>query len=153
VLFADIRGYTRLSQSTSSLDVSNMLDRFYDECAEAIWENDGILNKTIGDAVMAVFNFPIHRADHTLRAMRAALGIQDRCKSLRTSLADAAPDGFGVGVGVAGGERGQQGLVVGRRGAPGRRLPRSGARGRAVVEVLGHADDPTAATRPRVVGG
>jgi adenylate cyclase len=103
VLFADIRGYTRLSQSTSSHDVNDLLDKFYDECAEAIWENDGILNKTLGDAVMAVFNFPIQRVDHALRAVRAALGIQDRCKLLRASLADAVPDGFGVGIGVASG--------------------------------------------------
>jgi adenylate cyclase len=59
VLFADLRGYTSLSQTLAPDAVSSLLDAFYDECAEAIWEYDGILNKTIGDAVMAVFNFPI----------------------------------------------------------------------------------------------
>ena len=38
---------------------SYFLDLFYDECAAAIWEYDGLLNKTIGDAIMAIFNFPI----------------------------------------------------------------------------------------------
>ena len=64
VLFADLRGYTTLSQSLSADTVSSLLDAFYDECAAAIWEFDGLLNKTIGDAVMAIFNFPIRHHDH-----------------------------------------------------------------------------------------
>jgi adenylate cyclase len=40
-------------------------DPFYHPCAEAIREHDGILNKTIGDAVVAVFDFPIQSEDHT----------------------------------------------------------------------------------------
>ena len=59
IMFADLRGYTSLSQSQSPDAVSGLLDAFYDECASAIWEHDGLLNKTIGDAVMAVFNFPL----------------------------------------------------------------------------------------------
>jgi adenylate cyclase len=59
VLFADLRGYAGLSQSLSPDAISGLLDTFYDECANAIWKYDGLLNKTIGDAVMAVFNFPI----------------------------------------------------------------------------------------------
>jgi adenylate cyclase len=59
VLFADLRGYTKLSQSISQDAMSGLLDVFYDDCANAIWECDGILNKTTGDCVMAVFNFPM----------------------------------------------------------------------------------------------
>ena len=64
VLFADLRGYTSLSESLSPDQIAGLLDTFYDECADAIWEYDGLLNKTIGDAVMAVFNFPIQQDDH-----------------------------------------------------------------------------------------
>ena len=71
VLFADLRGYTSLSQSLSPDAVSGLLDAFYDVCASAIWECDGLLNKTIGDAVMAVFNFPIRRDDHARQAVLA----------------------------------------------------------------------------------
>jgi len=59
VLFADLRGYTSASQYLATDQMTSTLDAFYDECAEAIWEHDGLLNKTIGDAIMAVFNFPI----------------------------------------------------------------------------------------------
>jgi adenylate cyclase len=76
VLFADLRGYTTLSQSLSADAVSRLLDAFYDECAAAIWEYDGLLNKTIGDAVMAVFNFPLKREAHARNAVLAARDIQ-----------------------------------------------------------------------------
>ena len=59
VLFADLRGYTSLSQTLAPDAVSSLLDAFYDECAAAIWEYDGILNKAIGDAVMAVWGAPV----------------------------------------------------------------------------------------------
>jgi len=72
VLFADLRGYTGLSQSLPPDVMSGLLDAFYDECANAIWEQDGLLNKTIGDAVMAIFNFPIKHDDHASRAQLAA---------------------------------------------------------------------------------
>lgn len=50
ILFADLRGYTSLSQSQSSAAIAILLDAFYDVCGEAIWEHDGIINKTMGDA-------------------------------------------------------------------------------------------------------
>ena len=49
--------------------------------SEAIWEHDGLLNKTIGDAIMAVFNFPIRQTDHAEQAVRAARQIQRRWRS------------------------------------------------------------------------
>src|SRR6476469_8953430 len=53
ILFADLRAYTRLSQSLSPAEMGSLLDVFCDEFAGAIWDHDGLLNKTIGDAVMA----------------------------------------------------------------------------------------------------
>ena len=107
VLFADLRDYTGLSQSHSAGTVSTLLDAFYDECAEAIWEHDGLLNKTMGDAVMAVFNFPIRRDDHASQAVRAARAIQRRCSARRESLVEAfgADKGtISVGVGIDSGK-------------------------------------------------
>jgi adenylate cyclase len=78
VLFADLRGYTTASQSLASSEMTSTLDAFYDECADAIWQHDGLLNKTIGDAVMAVFNFPIRQDHHAAQALGAARQIQRR---------------------------------------------------------------------------
>src|SRR5262245_31292895 len=55
VLFADLRGYTNLSEGAEGTEVVQMLDRFYDECTSVIWERDGIVNKFIGDAVLSIF--------------------------------------------------------------------------------------------------
>ena len=108
VLFADLRGYTTLSQSLSADNVSSLLDIFYDECAAAIWEYDGILNKTTGDAVMAIFNFPIRHADHAERAVLAARDIQRRCGARGEMLAVERNglDGseLGIGIGIDSGE-------------------------------------------------
>jgi len=107
VLFADLRGYTGLSQSLSPDAISGLLDTFYDECANAIWAYDGLLNKTIGDAVMAIFNFPIRGEDHANRAVRAAREIQKRWASERETLARTlGVDGseLGVGIGIHCGE-------------------------------------------------
>jgi class 3 adenylate cyclase len=107
VLFADLRGYTSLSRSQSSLAISALLDAFYDECAEAIWQGDGIVAKTMGDAVMAVFNFPIRRADHAAEAVRTARAIQEGWTRRRVSLAQAfgaQSPAIGVGVGVDSGK-------------------------------------------------
>jgi class 3 adenylate cyclase len=106
VLFADLRGYTGLSQSKSAGAVSEILDTFYDECAEAIWNHDGLLNKTMGDAVMAIFNFPIRQEDHPKQAVLAAREIQERWRQrLRSGSARPTDEqGIGVGVGIDCGE-------------------------------------------------
>jgi class 3 adenylate cyclase len=98
VLFADLRGYTRLSQTNTSETISEVLDAFYDECAEAIWEHHGLLNKTMGDAVMAIFNFPIRHEDHPTQAVLAAQDIQRRWTQRLRSLGSAQDVGVGVGV-------------------------------------------------------
>jgi class 3 adenylate cyclase len=108
VLFADLRGYTTLSRRLPP-DVCNaLLDEFYDEAAAAIWEQDGLLNKTIGDAVMAVFNFPLRHDDHPARAILAARQIHRRCaareRALLAQLPDLTGDELGVGVGIDAGE-------------------------------------------------
>ena len=83
-----------------------MLDVFFDECAAAIWENDGLLNKTSGDGIMAIFNFPIRRGNHPESAVLAARSIQRRCQR-RTFEAEAAGHDrkpLEVGVGIDSGE-------------------------------------------------
>src|SRR3546814_13879250 len=84
VLFADIRNYTSLSDELSPEAMSTVLDAFIDECADAIWRHDGLLNKAIGDSVMAVFNFPIRDQEHAPQAVRTGRAIQIQCRARRT---------------------------------------------------------------------
>src|SRR3954447_6115359 len=102
VLFADLRGYTAVAQAHSPRALSSLLDAFYDECAAAIWEYDGLLNKTSGDSVMAIFNFPIRHSDHPTRAVLAGREIQRRC-AIRREMLLAENIGLGgseLGVGI-----------------------------------------------------
>jgi len=100
ILFADLRGYTELSQSASSSDVTDLLHGFSDECAEAVWERDGIVNKFIGDAMLAIFNFPIMRADHVQQAALAARDIQQRWARKQAGISSAGGATVGLGIGI-----------------------------------------------------
>jgi len=104
ILFADLRAYTKLSQSMSPIEMRGLLDAFYDQSASAIWHYDGLLNKTIGDAVMAVFNFPIRRADHPRQALLAAREMQRTFEPYQAQLAAGGQANSGIGVGIHTGE-------------------------------------------------
>ena len=104
ILFADIRGYTRLSDRVDPVELSEIVSTFQDQCAQGIWAHDGIVNKQMGDGLMAIFNFPIKIERHAEAAVTAALDIQRRCKAALAAMAkrpdDGTADALGVGVGV-----------------------------------------------------
>lgn len=107
LLFADLRGYTTLTQTIAPAGLASLLDAFYDDCAAAIWRYDGILNKTIGDAVFAIFNFPVRREDHAVQALQAAREIQRRFQERRDVLAKTIGAGdieLGIGIGMDSGD-------------------------------------------------
>ncbi|MEB3042584.1 adenylate/guanylate cyclase domain-containing protein [Rhizobium mulingense] len=106
ILFADIRGFTDLSERIEAVRLSEIVSLFQDRCAQAIWAHDGIVNKQMGDGLMAIFNFPIIRKDHAAAAILAAQAIQRNCAA---ALDSPAPDALrdrplGVGVGIHSGE-------------------------------------------------
>ncbi len=102
IMFADLRGYTSLSETLPSSEVNALLHRFYDHCSAAVWEQDGIINKFIGDAVLAIFNFPMSRPDHVLRAVRAAIQLQKDCLNIQNEIGHGSEtsDPIGVGIGI-----------------------------------------------------
>jgi adenylate cyclase len=100
VLFADLRGYTRLSQTLDPSRMNELLHGFYDRCSNAVWKYDGIINKFIGDAVLAIFNFPLMRADHVLNAVRTAVELQRQCAGLKEEAGLDAEQDVGIGIGV-----------------------------------------------------
>ena len=104
ILFADIRGFTALSEQIEPVRLSEIVSQFQDRCAQAIWTHDGIVNKQMGDGLMAIFHFPIVRKDHAAAAVMAAMDIQRHCATAFESLnikADGTPEHtLGVGVGI-----------------------------------------------------
>lgn len=100
ILFADIRGYTSLSERLDPLVLSDLVSEFHGHCAEAIWAHDGIVNKQMGDGLMAIFNFPIKNEQHASAAVGAAHDIQRRCAERLSIARSASGAALGIGVGV-----------------------------------------------------
>jgi adenylate cyclase len=107
IMFADLRGYTTLTQIVRQEALSSLLDAFYDDCAAAIWRHDGLLNKTIGDAVFAIFNFPVKQDDHPAQALLAARAIQQCFAERRDALQEEIGTRdveLGIGIGIDSGD-------------------------------------------------
>ena len=77
VLFADLQGFTSCSERADPMDVSAMLNEYFEATVPVIArELDGVVDKLIGDAIMATFNTRGDQPDHALRAVRAGLVLQ-----------------------------------------------------------------------------
>src|SRR5256712_5533816 len=102
VLFADVRGYSRLSGQSPPAELANRISTLQRWATQEVERRHGIVDKFAGDAVMATFNISGQSVDHTLQALRAAVAIIDKA-----ALA-GLPMGAAVAVGPA---------VVGEMGA------------------------------------
>jgi adenylate cyclase len=82
VMFADLAGFTPVSEKASPQEVAEMLESYFTHAVEAIFAAGGTLDKFIGDCVMAFFGAPVPQADHAQRAVQAALQIQNAQEEL-----------------------------------------------------------------------
>jgi len=76
VMFADVSGFTSMSERLDPEDVHTIMDRAFDVILGAVHRYEGTINQFLGDGVMALFGAPIAHEDHAHRALRAALDIQ-----------------------------------------------------------------------------
>jgi adenylate cyclase len=98
-LFADVRGFTSFSERYDPVRLVSVLNRYLDAASKAVLAEVGTIDKFLGDAVMAWFNAPfLPQPDHTLRAVRAALGIQQAIDALHRELPSEYHLSFGVGI-------------------------------------------------------
>ena len=98
ILFADVRGFSTLSAQISPEVLIELLNQYMRVAADAILDQEGTLDKFMGDAVMAWFNAPIPQEDHTLRAVKAAIGMRDAVNALHKELPPQFQLGFGAGI-------------------------------------------------------
>ena len=75
ILFADLVGFTTLSEARDAEEVRDLLSRYFDTCRQLITRYGGTVEKFIGDAVMAVWGAPVAQEDDAERAVRAALEL------------------------------------------------------------------------------
>ncbi len=111
ILFADIRGFTALSEKLPPEELVKTLNQYLSIAANAILEEEGTLDKFLGDAVMAFFNAPFRQEQHVLKGARAALKIKNRLEELHAKNALPLKLYFGIGLNV--GE-----AVIGNIGTP-----------------------------------
>src|SRR3954462_13571323 len=86
VLFADLDGFTRLSESADPEHVKNIVDRTFERLAAEVVSFGGQVDKVIGDALVALFGAPVAHEDDAERAVRAALRMQERLSEMRAEL-------------------------------------------------------------------
>ncbi len=98
VLFADIRGFTSISEQLSPEAIVNMLNTYLSVVADAVVQHDGIVNKFAGDNIMAVWNAPQSQPEHALLAVRAAWEAQQKLAELRQRDSRSLPVQFGIGI-------------------------------------------------------
>jgi adenylate cyclase len=77
ILFADLVGFTTWSEKMAPTELARMLNRFFTLASDAVFSQDGTIDKFVGDAVMAFFGAPIDQPDHAVRAAVAALKVRE----------------------------------------------------------------------------
>lgn len=115
IVFADIRGFTALSEQTEPEAVADSLNRFLTAMTEIVFEFGGTLDKYVGDAIMVFFNDPLPQEDHAERAVRMALKMRIVLDDLCRRLSRAALAEITAGVGISTGF-----VTVGNFGSPNR---------------------------------
>jgi adenylate cyclase len=104
VMFADIRGFTTLSERMAPQTIVEILNEYFTRVTDVIFDNGGTLDKYIGDAVMAVFGAPISKGNDALNAVKAAAELQRLVVEMnRDARARKWPElkiGIGINTGV-----------------------------------------------------
>jgi class 3 adenylate cyclase len=104
VLFADIRGFTRLIESTQASVTIRLLDEYFNAMIEIIFGHHGTVEQLIGDEIVALFGLTEQEGDAAGRAVSAALDMIEGVKTLATGWAAAGLPTFDIGVGISSGK-------------------------------------------------
>jgi adenylate cyclase len=113
VLFADIRGFTPLTVGMEPQAVIRLLNDSMSVLSAAVDEEGGVVDKYVGDMIMAVFGAPLRQDDHAARALRAALRMRDGMAALNADRLGRGAPPIRIGIGVNSGT-----AVAGNMGSP-----------------------------------
>ncbi len=83
ILFADIVGFTALSEKMGPEDVVRRLNEYFSEMVKIIFEFDGTINKFIGDGIMACWGAPIEQPDHAVLAVKCSMRMVEKLGELQ----------------------------------------------------------------------
>ena len=112
VLFSDIRGFTTISEKMTPEELVALLNEYLTTMTNQVFHHDGLLDKYMGDAIMAVFGAPLDQPDHALRGCRTALAMMEELRKLQEKWKAEGRPVFDIGVGLNSGD-----MVVGNMGS------------------------------------
>lgn len=104
VLFADIRGFTSMSEKMTAEEVSVILNEYFSEIEPIISKYNGVINKFIGDAVMAIFGEPIQDINHPQNAVKCACAMLKKVEELQEKWLLEGKPKIEIGIGINTGE-------------------------------------------------
>jgi adenylate cyclase len=100
LLFADIRGFTAMSEAMNAEDVLSVIQHYLDDISTLILKWDGTIDKYVGDEVVALWNAPAAQPDHALLALRCAYDLIAHAPALQSKLVEHGlpPVSWGIGI-------------------------------------------------------
>jgi adenylate cyclase len=104
VLFADIRGFTRIAERERPEKIVQLLNRFFSEMTEIVFAHKGTLDKYTGDGLMSLFGAPTASPDDAANSVRAAVEMQKRLRELNVELKTDGFEAINIGIGLHTGE-------------------------------------------------
>ncbi|MBL6751265.1 MAG: GAF domain-containing protein [Nevskia sp.] len=113
ILFSDVRDFTTVAEALGARDTVALLNEYFEEMVEAIFQYGGVLDKYIGDAMMALFGVPFQGPRDADNAVAVANAMLRRLAALNLRRREAGKAAIDIGVGIATGD-----VVVGNIGSP-----------------------------------
>jgi adenylate cyclase len=104
VLFADIRGFTRISEKAAPERVVQLLNHYFTAMTDIIFSHGGTLDKYLGDGLMALFGAPTATPDDACNAAAAAIAMQRQMRVINTRLREEGLSEINIGIGLHTGE-------------------------------------------------
>ncbi len=104
VMFADIRGFTSLSETRKAEEVSKLLSEYFTELEPVITKYKGVINKFIGDAVLVVFGDPETDKEHAKNAVKCAYELRKKVKEIKERWITEGKPKIDIGIGINTGE-------------------------------------------------
>jgi adenylate cyclase len=104
ILFTDIRGFTTISEKMDPQQLVGLLNEYFTEMVGIVMQENGVVDKYIGDAIMAVFGAPVPKKDDAANAVRAAVRMRRALVELNVRLKARGLPALRTGIGIHSGE-------------------------------------------------